>query len=234
MSISEKFENLNCHNKFYIPNLTIELENAIEQKDIQKIIALAEEIARFKTLCGFTPAIQRFEESMKIYGHELNLLDRPEIKRALETVPRKTCARCECDESESSHQEGFANMVECAFGQPENRESEPTLTRAIDETQFPDFCDPMKCPSNYARHCSANRPENYGKRCVYKTFTTEQVKTHTETRQIDNDKLNNLLARLEIVETELRNAENVPKNEHIFPNRPNLCKPKNPDGLDEE
>jgi len=259
-SISEKFEKFSCDNRYYIPNLTIALENAIGANDIPTIITLAGEIERFKTLCGYTPAIQRFEESIKMYGHELNLLAQPAIKRALETVPRKTCSRCKCAESEQpQHQEGFANMVQCAFGnqntptrepEPETRSTEGlrgmleaisrteqtdnvTLIRAIDETQFPDFCNPMKCPPDYARHCSANRPENYGKRCVYKTLTTEQVKTHSETRQIDNDKLNNLLARLETLEKEVVNAENSPKNEHIFPNRPNLCKTKNPNGLDE-
>lgn len=199
---------LDCHNQFYIPNLTIELENAIGEKDIQRIIALAGEIERFKTLCGYIPAIQRFEESIKMYGHELNLLAQPEIKRALETVPRKTCSRCKCGESEqSSHQEGFANMVQSAFGnqnaQAENRESEShpnsefsrmleesgkgstereqphtpipnivTMTgmlRMVDESQFPQFCDPEKCPKNFSRHCRANTEAHRGQPCIYLT-----------------------------------------------------------------
>jgi cell fate (sporulation/competence/biofilm development) regulator YmcA (YheA/YmcA/DUF963 family) len=69
--------------------------------------------------------------------------------------------------------------------------------------------------------------------CRNRVPTNEQFK-HAQTRTIDNDKLNNLLARLETLEKEVVNVENVPKNEHIFANRPNLCKPKNPDGVDEE
>jgi hypothetical protein len=159
---------------------------------------------------------------------------------------------------EPQRESGFSYMAKCARGiqnappqepEPETRSTEGfqgmltaisrteqtdnvTLTRAIDESQFPDFCNPMKCPPDYARHCSANRPENYGKRCVYKTLTTEEMK-HPETRAIDNNKLKNLLDRLEIVEKELRNAENSPKNEHIIPSRPNFCKPKNPNGEEE-
>jgi hypothetical protein len=44
-----------------------------------------------------------------------------------------------------------------------------TLTRGIDESQFPDLCNPNECPPNYARHCRANRQENWGKPCIYKT-----------------------------------------------------------------
>jgi len=248
-SISEKFETLNCHNKFYIPNLQIALENAIGQKDIPTIIALSQEIARFKVLCGYTPAIQRFEESMKMYGHELNLLDRPEIKRALETVPRKTCSRCKCNDSEQppQHREGFIGMLECAHGVENNptQESEsvelsqPTedgftsmLTasqnRSLDE--FPQICT-KQCPHT---QCSSwGNPPMENQLCRNIVLTTEQMK-HAQTRTIDNDKLNNLLARLETLEKEVVNAENSPKNEHIFPNRPNLCKTKNPNGLDEE
>lgn len=44
------------------------------------------------------------------------------------------------------------------------------LLRQVDENQFPDLCNPMACPPNFARHCRANRPENYGKSCIYKTL----------------------------------------------------------------
>jgi hypothetical protein len=191
--------------------------------------------------------IQRAIQNENLEGVEVITRDVSQLRER--TIPEST-----------ERASGFAHMLECAHGvqndptpEPEPQEqvretgllgmmsalgskteSHPTLTRAIDESQFPDFCDPMKCPSNYARHCSANQPSNYGKRCVYKTLTTEQLKTHSETRQIDNDKLNNLLARLETLEKEVVNAENSPKNDHIFPNRPNLCKTKNPNGLDEE
>jgi hypothetical protein len=41
--------------------------------------------------------------------------------------------------------------------------------RQIDEAQFPELCDPQRCPPDFARHCSANRPENHGKPCIYIT-----------------------------------------------------------------
>ena len=126
---------------------------------------------------------------------------------------------------------GFTGMIESAFS---HEPTERTVTRAVDPSLFPDICDGKSCPSEYQRHCSANRVEHYGERCVYKTLTTEELKTHSETRAIDNNKLKNLLDRLEIVEKELRNAENSPKNDHILPNRPNFCKPKSLDGVDEE
>jgi hypothetical protein len=43
------------------------------------------------------------------------------------------------------------------------------MLRQIDESQFPEFCDPEKCPPDFARHCRANRPENFGKACIYLT-----------------------------------------------------------------
>jgi len=43
------------------------------------------------------------------------------------------------------------------------------MLRQIDESQFPEFCDPEKCPPDFARHCRANRPENFGQPCIYLT-----------------------------------------------------------------
>jgi hypothetical protein len=206
MSISEKFEKLSCYNKFYIPNLTKELEKAIERNDIDVIIRTTREIERFKVLCGYTPAIQQFEESLKHYGREMGILDLPEIKRALEVVPRKTCSEgCECSSEQSQRHEGLIGMLECAHDVQNNPTQEPeshaksefsrmleesgkgstereqphtptpnTVTmagmlRMVDESQFPQFCNPEKCPKDFARHCSANRPENHGKPCIYIT-----------------------------------------------------------------
>jgi len=44
------------------------------------------------------------------------------------------------------------------------------LLRQVEESQFPEFCDPQKCPKDFSRHCRANRPENFGKACIYKTL----------------------------------------------------------------
>jgi len=94
----------------------------------------------------------------------------------------------------TQHQEGFLGMLEASTGMiernTEEEKQEPSasgfqkifiasrknteqphtpILRGIDESQFPDLCDPTKCPPNYARHCSANRQENWGKPCIYKT-----------------------------------------------------------------
>ena len=43
------------------------------------------------------------------------------------------------------------------------------LFPTIDESQFPDLCDPTKCPKDFARHCRANTENHWGKPCIYKT-----------------------------------------------------------------
>jgi hypothetical protein len=86
--------------------------------------------------------------------------------------------------------EGISYMLRCARGvqnaptqesesveQPhETGLSYPTLTRAIDPSQFPDVCDGTSCPKEYQRHCSANRPENYGRKCIYHVLTNEEMR----------------------------------------------------------
>jgi hypothetical protein len=121
---------------------------------------------------------------------------------------------------------GFAHMLECAHGA--TQEPDP-VERSQPINEFPEFCT-KQCPHTQCSSWGTSAMENQP--CRNRVPTNEQFK-HAQTRTIDNDKLKNLLARLEIVETELRNAENVPKNEHIFPDRPNLCRPKNPNGLEE-
>jgi hypothetical protein len=71
------------------------------------------------------------------------------------------------EKQEEPSNSGFQRMLE-ASGKSEQPHT-ATLTRGIDESQFPDVCDPTKCPPNYARHCRANREEHWGKACVYKT-----------------------------------------------------------------
>jgi len=94
------------------------------------------------------------------------------------------------------HKEGFLGMLEASRGtversaeeekqEPSNSEfqrmlsesgknNQPAIERQIIPiefaSQFPDLCDPDKCPPNYARHCRANRQENYGKPCIYVTL----------------------------------------------------------------
>jgi len=158
---------------------------------------------------------------------------------------------------------GIAHMIECALGIPNTPTQEPerqtpetrsteglggmldaisrtqqthsvTLTRAIDESLFPTLCDGQSCPKEYQKHCSANRIENIGKKCIYKTLTNEELK-HPETQQriARSATLPEMLDRLETLETEVWKAENSAKNNHIIPNRPNFCKPKSVDGVEE-
>jgi len=202
----ERMETRNCDNPIYLRNLVKSLEEAKVKKDTERIILCATELERYKVLCGYTPAIQQLEESMKRVSEEIGLTNDPTIQRAFNTAPQKTCCKC-CKSEQSPHQEpqrreGFANMVNCALGlsnaptqdhtEPEEPTSEfqrmiqeargknnqtctPTpnmvtmtgMLRMVDESQFPQFCDPEKCPKDFARHCSANRPENHGKSCIY-------------------------------------------------------------------
>jgi len=168
----ERMEKRSCDNRYYIPNLTTALKRAVEQKDIEAIITLASELERFKVICGFTPAIQQFEESLKHYGREMGLLDHPAIERALNTIPQKTCCEC-CESEQPSHREGFLAMVESAF----KSKSEPTITRQIQpfdfEAKLPLICDET-CPAK--RHCSSY-PRELGNPC---TKRYEQFKNRSK------------------------------------------------------
>lgn len=81
-------------------------------------------------------------------------------------------------EPESHPNSEFTRMLEASGKDSTEREEPHTaipkttirmtgMLRQIDESQFPQFCDPEKCPPDFARHCSANRPENHGKPCIY-------------------------------------------------------------------
>jgi len=72
---------------------------------------------------------------------------------------------------EEKQEEPTSEFQKMFIASRESREQRhtATLTRGIDESQFPDMCDPTKCPPDYARHCRANRQENWGKACIYKT-----------------------------------------------------------------
>ena len=168
----ERMEKRSCDNRYYIPNLTTALKRAVEQKDIEAIITLASELERFKVICGFTPAIQQFEESLKHYGREMGLLDHPAIERALNTIPQKTCGECECGTVER-------NMEK----HPQQRNAEAILE---------------------------NIPRN--------------------------SKLGSIMDRLEKIEeqvTILEKMDTEPQKAielyHVFPKRPELCKPKRED-----
>jgi hypothetical protein len=130
---------------------------------------------------------------------------------------------------EPKRREGFSRMLECARGTQNapTRESEPielsesspredgfvsmftaSQKRSIDE--FPQICT-KQCPHTQCSSWGTSAMEN--QLCRNKVPTNEQIK-HSQTRAIDpNTKL---------------------KNDHVIPNRPNFCKPKNLNGIDEE
>jgi hypothetical protein len=186
----ERMEKRSCDNKYYIPNLTTALKRAVEQKDIEAIITLASELERFKVICGFTPAIQQFEESLKHYGREMGLLDHPAIERALNTIPQKTCCEC-CESEQPSHREGFLAMVEASSGtverKEEKQEEEPNseFQRMLDasgknsephtivERQIQPWDFEYRLPETCNDECFAKRfcssyPRNVGNLCVKK------------------------------------------------------------------
>jgi hypothetical protein len=139
----ERMEKRSCDNKYYIPNLTTALKRAVEQKDIEAIITYAGELERFKVICGFTPAIEQFEESLKHYGREMGLLDHPAIERALNTIPQKTCCEC-CESEQPSHREGFIAMLESAHPTTEKQDDEvvrDTLEESHTNSEFQRMLD---------------------------------------------------------------------------------------------
>lgn len=213
MSMSERMEKRNCDNPIYLRNLVKSLEEAKERKDTKIIIQYATELERYKVLCGYSPAIQQLEESMKRVSDELHLTENSTIKRALSTIPQKRCSCERCESEQSPHQEpqrkeGFLGQLEASRGvqnAPTSEDAEPEqqptsefrrmleesgkgstkreqphtailnttrttgICRFVDETQFPEFCDPEKCPKDFARHCRANTESHFGQPCIYLT-----------------------------------------------------------------
>jgi len=148
-------------------------------------------------------------ERSQLNQHQEGILAMIEASRGLLSTSSR---QPEPDPVECGHENGFAGMIDALRSKTQ---SNPNLTRAIDETQFPNFCDPMKCPPNFSRHCSANRPENYGRPCIYQTSTNEKI-NRPETQQ------------------RIAKSTTLLKIVHVIPNRPNFCKTKNPNGLDEQ
>jgi len=193
MTMKERMEARSCDNLIYLRNLVESLEDAKVRRDIDRIILYATELERFKVLCGDNGVIEKFQQSLKRVTEELGLTQHPTIQRALNTTPKKQC--CECCEP-PIQEGGFLAMLQSATAHstsPERLQPQETansefqrmlrasgnnnqpltipsvLIPAIDESQFPDLCNPAECPPNYSRHCRANRVEHYGQPCIYKT-----------------------------------------------------------------
>jgi hypothetical protein len=87
-----------------------------------------------------------------------------------------TTPRQEHAEPEQEATSEFTRMLEASSKGSTKREQPYTVTRRmtgllneIDESLFPDFCNPTACPPDFARHCGANRQSHYGLPCIYKT-----------------------------------------------------------------
>jgi hypothetical protein len=95
------------------------------------------------------------------------------VNAAFRVQPTET----EETEPETRLPSAFRSMLEAARGKGSTKSEQPHTTttrmtgifRQIDESQFPALCDPDQCPPDFSRHCRANRPENFGKPCIYIT-----------------------------------------------------------------
>ena len=142
MSISERMEKLNCDNPIYLKNLVKSLEEAKDRKDIERIILYATELERYKVLCGYTPAVQQLEESMKRISDELHLNDDPTIQRALNATPEKKICTCDCQTCEheeidftAAMQRGFTNIQGAI-----SPTAAPNLEEGSRKAQYPEIC----------------------------------------------------------------------------------------------
>jgi len=88
--MKERMEARSCDNLIYLRNLVESLEDAKVRRDIDRIVLYATELERYKVLCGYTPAIAQFEESLKRASEQLDIIQNPTIQRALNTTPKKT------------------------------------------------------------------------------------------------------------------------------------------------
>jgi hypothetical protein len=94
-----------------------------------------------------------------------------EASRGVQNTPTSENA-----EPEPRPKSEFIRMLEASSKSTTKREQPilktATMTgvlRQVDESQFPDLCNPMSCPDDFARHCGANREDHYGQPCIYKT-----------------------------------------------------------------
>jgi hypothetical protein len=70
----------------------------------------------------------------------------------------------------------FRSMLEEAHGKNKQRHTTTVKTatmtgllREVDESLFPEKCNPDLCPQNFSRHCRANTPAHYNEPCIYRT-----------------------------------------------------------------
>jgi len=158
MSISERMEKLNCDNPIYLRNLVKSLEEAKDRKDIERIILYATELERYKVLCGYTPAVQQLEESMKRISDELHLNDDPTIQRALNATPEKICT-CDCQTCEHEEKIDFTAAMQRGFSNIQGAVS--NMEEDHREKEFPELCD------NSCKYltCPFRKEENFNLPC---------------------------------------------------------------------
>ena len=79
-------------------------------------------------------------------------------------------------EEERQPASAFRSMLEEASGKGSTNREQPYTTatmtgllRQVDESQFPEKCNPELCPPDFSRHCRANTPAHFGEPCIYLT-----------------------------------------------------------------
>jgi len=191
-TMSERMEKRSCDNPEYLRFLVKSLEEAKQEKDIERIIVYASELERYKILCGNSPAIQLLEESMKRVSEELGLTTHPAIERALSAHPEHLCQcrTCEHEKEVQPPPSGFRAILEHVTGTIErNLEEEaepqptsefrrmlnasgaheterslpnPNLEEERRKSLYPPICIET---CEFARHCGAY-PRNLNNVCV--------------------------------------------------------------------
>jgi hypothetical protein len=162
-------ESLNCDNPAYLKNLITSLEEAKQRRDVERIVAYAGELERNKILCGNSPAIMQFEQSMKRASQELGLMNNPTIERALNTTPQKLCHRCNQPEQIIRSMLGY-DVVEYNLttntkrmvSREELETENPQLTYI--KKDFPETCG-SGCEHFDTQHCPYWK-DNDGKPCL--------------------------------------------------------------------
>jgi hypothetical protein len=169
------------------------LRNGETRKHLNRI--LNEDDGKYVESCMST--IQRGcnEETREAMVQEIQRFIPPEES---EPTPRETgvgyMAQCalgipnvptsEHTEPEPTSNSEFGRMLKAARGEsaqahtttPKTVTRMMGLFRQIDESLFPELCDPQRCPPDFARHCRANREDHYGQPCIYKTLTNEELR----------------------------------------------------------
>ena len=183
--MSYKQSELYCRDTLYVKNLINSLAKAREQRNIERVIQLANEMGRYEALCGSIQPIRQFKEDLQRVSEELEIGNIPEIQRAIETKP-----------TEKRTMIGFQEYVVNPDGalsfpsekpQPERPEipKQAMIKRNIDfrTEPFPEICN-MECAH---KTCSSyGVPSMQGKPCRNTVRTNQDIKKNPSLWQGEN------------------------------------------------